>query len=985
MTAILRAESFEIIKNVYRTANINAYDFGTVKRALIEYIRTEFAETFNDFTESSEIVMIISAFAYISEIFSYRQDLGFNENFIQTAQLKNNVIRLAEQMFYSPKRNKTCTGLIKITSISVNEDVFTSSGQNLRGVTVLWNDKNNNQWKEHFYLILNKVLQQSIGNVSTSERTTYNGIIFESYQLNNTTTQNGTFSTTASSNGAQYNLEMIPFIFTDDGLEERTPGLGTSINICYLNDGLGDGSQYTGFFFLLKQGNLIKVQNVFTNQPMNVVYGVNGIGINQDDVWVIEQGDVPVIWDTIEKFYDVVDIQQSKTVLIRTLDNDQIELVFGDGTTREIPNGTFDIWYRTSSIGSKIISTKALQNKLHSFTYLTQNGTIGTATLTVSLVESLSNGSETEDLESIRSNAINLYPTMQRMVNGRDITNHFASQQNILACKAINKSFAGDSQYLSLNGSYNTTNIDRYIQGALYVEDVNEVFTYTNINAETLIINYVEPLLQDSNVITALYYQEQMNPMRSMFSRNDSEYDDVLRMVGVPSATYPSPPTPVFPVALYKTTSQDTWLASTRTKNVSTGIISTNTNDVIIIDRLKEDNRFVWKVYVQGKHLSVYTTDISFNVHPNNNIVEKINLLSTNIDAQRTSLLGYNVNLLRDGTFYDNDSISQTNRIPVKYADNNIDGYPDVFSPTGNNIGALFDTTYSLTSYLDGSKYYVDLPFMVIPSMDDILSIAPSATFNYDNTSVNVPTNRIEIVGAVASQTYNIKIRDRVFFENTNGQYKILTGTYNDQVIQYAFNKSSGKIKSFSGRSSYHGIYKKTINNTVLVNPYSSNVIEVYVVTSGFYNDINTWVELKKSYTQPTPPSSFYLQQTYANVLKNKMISDAIILQHAIPKMLFNGVKPIYFKITKKNNISDYELKTKVVEQIKDYFNKSYMMLGDTVDFSSIISRVIHNLGHLMVGMYAVDEFDNIITNVKSYENEFIVCDITNNNLFVSQ
>ena len=61
------------------------------------------------------------------------------------------------------------------------------------------------------------------------------------------------------------------------------------------------------------------------------------------------------------------------------------------------------------------------------------------------------------------------------------------------------------------------------------------------------------------------------------------------------------------------------------------------------------------------------------------------------------------------------------------------------------------------------------------------------------------------------------------------------------------------------------------------------------------------------------------------------------------------------------------------------------MMLGDMVDFSSIISYVMHNLGHLMVGMYAVDEFDNIITGVKSYENEFIVCDVTNNNLLVNQ
>ena len=96
-----KAETYTLVEKVYTNASFSAFDFASVKRALIEDIRLNFSEVFNDFSETSELIMIINAFAYISELYAYRLDITSQENFIQNAQLKRNVIKLAKWIGYN--------------------------------------------------------------------------------------------------------------------------------------------------------------------------------------------------------------------------------------------------------------------------------------------------------------------------------------------------------------------------------------------------------------------------------------------------------------------------------------------------------------------------------------------------------------------------------------------------------------------------------------------------------------------------------------------------------------------------------------------------------------------------------------------------------------------------------------------------------------------------------------------------------------------
>jgi hypothetical protein len=72
-----------------------------------------YPDDFNDFVESSEYVALIDLIAYIAQALSFRVDLNARENFLETAERRNSVLRLARLINYNAKRNKPATGLLK--------------------------------------------------------------------------------------------------------------------------------------------------------------------------------------------------------------------------------------------------------------------------------------------------------------------------------------------------------------------------------------------------------------------------------------------------------------------------------------------------------------------------------------------------------------------------------------------------------------------------------------------------------------------------------------------------------------------------------------------------------------------------------------------------------------------------------------------------------------------------------------------------------
>ena len=86
-------------------------DFSDFRQRLIEYTKTYFPNTYNDFSPSSPGMLFMEQASYVGDVLSFYLDNQFQENFIQYAQQTNNIYDLAYMFGYKPKT----TGVAQVT------------------------------------------------------------------------------------------------------------------------------------------------------------------------------------------------------------------------------------------------------------------------------------------------------------------------------------------------------------------------------------------------------------------------------------------------------------------------------------------------------------------------------------------------------------------------------------------------------------------------------------------------------------------------------------------------------------------------------------------------------------------------------------------------------------------------------------------------------------------------------------------------------
>ena len=90
-------------KNVTKPVNYLNKDFSDFRDNLIEYAKTYFPNTYNDFNESSPGMMFIEMAAYVGDVLSYYIDSSFRESLLAYAEEKRNVYNIAQSFGYKPK------------------------------------------------------------------------------------------------------------------------------------------------------------------------------------------------------------------------------------------------------------------------------------------------------------------------------------------------------------------------------------------------------------------------------------------------------------------------------------------------------------------------------------------------------------------------------------------------------------------------------------------------------------------------------------------------------------------------------------------------------------------------------------------------------------------------------------------------------------------------------------------------------------------
>lgn len=520
---IYAAESWEKVYQAFSQVNFTAYDYETIKLSILDYLRLYYPENFNDYIESSELIALIESFAYVAEQLAYRVDMLSHENFITTAQRKQSILKLAKLISYKPSRNIPARGLVKITSISTTESIIDSQGNNLAGNIIVWNDPNNPNWKEQFLLVINRTISGKFGQYSGA--TTIGNVNMQLYGFNNTlnSVKNGIISFTGNNGLESFPMEIVPILLNENGPYEKTPDINSQLSFVYSNDGLGDGSDYTGFLMYVKQGILSKIEHDIADIIPNRQLTLTTQNVNETDVWVTEvnsSGTIQNIWEQVEVMADqnltFNTIKNRKKYEVETLENDSIKLIFGDGDFSDIPVGKYYIWTRQSVNKSINIPANKIVNQPVTFQYSSTSGLIETCNFTFSLTSTIQNSAATESIEHIRQSAPATYYAQNRMVNAQDYNTYMLKDQSILRLMSINRTFAGQPKYLEWNdasGQYQNIKLFGDDLELSYSIGINSINTGSAVSSRNLIDEVIEPLLSSTGIMNLLSYIKATDPV----------------------------------------------------------------------------------------------------------------------------------------------------------------------------------------------------------------------------------------------------------------------------------------------------------------------------------------------------------------------------------------------------------------------------------------------------------------------------------------
>ena len=518
-TAIFGVEDWKRIYQTYREADFQSYDFETLRKSFVDYLRLYYPETFNDYIESSEFIAMLDVMAFMGQSLAFRTDLNTRENYIDTAERRDSVVRLANLVSYTPKRNICASGYLKILSVQTTENVTDFNGIDLANVTVNWADPTNFNWQEQFTAIINASLVDSQRIGRPGNRTTILGVDTSEYSINLVPGFLPVIPYNATIDGINMPFEAVnASTIGRDYVYEPSPQPNGIFNMLFRNDQLGFSSANTGYFFLFKQGVLQNQDFNLADRVSNRAVNINIEGVNNDDRWLYQLDNVGSIaseWQFVESVYGAAAEQTApglrKLFSVASRTNDQITLNFGDGVFSEIPVGQFRAYVRASNGLEYIINPEEMQSVVLPISYVSRTGQLETITFTCGITTPVSNATARESIDEIKQRAPARYYTQNRMVNGEDYNNFpFTAYNSILKSKALNRASIGTSRYLELvdnTGKYASTNVFSS-DGALYEEFNLPSFQFTfltNNEISSVITNQVQPALAESQSIQFYY------------------------------------------------------------------------------------------------------------------------------------------------------------------------------------------------------------------------------------------------------------------------------------------------------------------------------------------------------------------------------------------------------------------------------------------------------------------------------------------------
>ena len=1087
-TVIFGVEDWKRIYQTYREADFQSYDFETLRKSFVDYLSLYYPETFNDYIESSEFIALLDVMAFMGQSLAFRTDLNTRENYMDTAERRDSVVKLANLVSYTPLRNTEASGYLKVFSVSTTEDIVDYNGINLANLTINWADPTNLDWQEQFISIINASLvnAQQFGRPGNDQ--VILGVDTQEYTINLVPGYIPVIPYTSTIDTVNMPFEVVNATSAGQTYVYEPPPLPNGqFNVLFRNDQLGYSSANTGFFFLFKQGVL---QNQDFNLPeriSNRAVNINIEGVNNTDVWLYQldnTGNISSFWKSVQSVYAAAVEQLAPgtrdiySITSRT--NDQITLNFGDGIFSTIPVGTFRTYVRASNGLTYIINPVNMQSVSVPISYVSRTGQIETLTFTCGITTPVTNAQARETIDEIKQRAPAQYYTQNRMVNGEDYTNFpFTQYNSILKSAALNRASIGTSRYLDLvdgTGKYSSTNIFA-ADGALYEVNALPTFQFswlTTTDISNAVTNQIDPLVLKSG-LQQFYYANFVRPNLSVlnytwhqstvitnettgyfqnaagnpvpvgsYASNNAKYilEGCLVQFAAPTGYYfaadntlapgvPSAPNEKLviwasPTAVYLSgTSQGlgnlpSGIGPVVLNNfVPTGAIPVQVIPVFVTDIPSSTQQsIVGQIYLNQNFGLGYNnlTDTWYVITSNNLAVDAPFSLTnaqstsgTNLDASwliQATYNGFTYTVVSRSLNYYFGSVLETRFFfytnqPIYDSRTGtvIKDYVNVLS-----VNTQPDSNNPMPS--DNVLTIIDQPILSDGLVDDFQVEVSFASLGGDLTPVNPDFFNDIVAPGINPNEKLVFFQQTVDFDNLQRYLLVAPGTVNSQyptmaaiqavqteyvtgTVFYAYNPTGATTNidytagtfytlgldslgnptlivnnSFAAQPGRQGLkfqYRHNSPLTSRIDPGSTNIIDLYVVTNAYYTAYQNWLkDSTGTVAKPSAPTLDDLTTAYQGLQNYKMISDNMILNSVDFQPLFGQKADPALRATIKviqnsqSTASTSTIKSLVVANLDAYFSLDAWNFGDTFYFSELAAYIHQNIGDIVSSVVLV-------------------------------
>jgi guanyl-specific ribonuclease Sa len=998
--------------NNYRylvNADFKAYDFESLRTALLNYIQLNYPEDFNDFISSSEYVALVDLMSFMGQNLAFRSDLNLRETFLETAEVRGNVLSIARQLGYKSFRNGAATGFLKITSVTTTQELYDSKGTNLAGKTIVWADPLNLDFNEQFSLILNQALNKSnpIGRPVSSIST--NGVSRQLYELDqpDTRTMVESFSLTARNNNS-YPCEIVP-VTIDTATElatENTPNPYGRQTVLFNNDGTGYGSTTNGWFFMFKQGSLKFEDFVLNTRVENRVIDLQGSNINETDVWVQSvdsDGKVLYEWTPVPNtnnkniVFNAVSKDVRKVYEVITRENDSVSLKFGDDVFADIPTGNIRVWYRESANETLTISGNDVAGLEMSIRFVDSTFTEQDLTVTLELTTAASSTAG-ETLEQIKNRASRTSASQDRMITASDYNIYPEGKvSGVDKIKAVNRTHAGQSVYADLSdptGTYRPV-ITFADDGFVYeTEVVTEDSRDAVIGAQEL-LSWVENSLLNRQ-LAQLYYKK-YSPIKPTVGTNlkwVTVSSGNATTTGYFSITSNNSPLRVgrgSPDLKFRTIGKNTLVKTangvwTRVLDVyREGLgVSDNTGDntglrangqgslfvnsilpTIAIESWFPALRTMFTPTEQQEILREIRAGRSFGLKYANTAtqqnrwkiipadsVETAGNFVVPTDANENSGASWLVRLEYDSTTSQWTLFSRNDQTVFGSVDQ-LTFQNQRFGQTVDSASkrALKDTIKFLTQ--NGLENELTLDVADYFKLDDGRYDSSRVMLLLPGLSENLAPNDPDVISKLITGNLQLK---KVQFVDTKGQYTLKPSDTTGVVMP--------------GRKDLR------VQNTHVplrdnrVDAATTNIVDMYVLTSNYNSAYRAWVNSgADATTKPVTLTSYGLEKLMSSIIPYKSISDSIVFHPVNYKVIFGKTADIRNQVTiritksETTRISDAEIRSRVVGAINQYFSVDNWEFGETFYFTDMASWIHKQLGGVISSIVLVPKQKQLTSN----------------------